>query len=588
MSTATLTQPRKTNMIPFGQPAGVVTRFRLKAERLIALGRVVLAGFSLFAFLVDPAGGRLHRLNSFFLAGYLVYAVAVSAILVNSQTVPARWALPTHIFDLAVFSVMQYLTAGPTSPFFVFFAFALLSGTLRWRWRGALWSAVAAVASFSLIGLYASVSLRDPDFELDRFLIRLVYLIVLGTFLGYMGFYQESEEKVRSRLASWSQHVTRDAEELVGEALGAACAILSAPRLLMIWDEPDEPWTNVVVQEKNGNASWTREAPGSFGRLVAPELANQTFSCSDARSDPCHALISDQQRGEREWTGRVVEPDLRDQFQIVSVASWPLRGEEVKGRLFGLDRPWSLDDLLLGGIVTSLLLSRLDHFYLAGRLRRVAAADERIRLARNLHDGLLQSLTGIALQVQAARRLMEEAPEKAREVLTQVQAQVAGEQRDLRFVIRQLKPHDTAPPESHASVSVSSRVDRYCARVEREWGVRVRLRAAGLDDLEERFGDELYRLVQESVGNAARHAQASAIEVAIEAAPDEVSIRVSDDGRGFPFRGELDLADLDRMKTGPVVLRERVSALGGALSICSAETGSTVRMVIPRGGSETR
>jgi signal transduction histidine kinase len=81
--------------------------------------------------------------------------------------------------------------------------------------------------------------------------------------------------------------------------------------------------------------------------------------------------------------------------------------------------------------------------------------------------------------------------------------------------------------------------------------------------------------------NAARHANASVISVALSVAEDDLKLEVVDDGRGFPFQGTYDLARLDAMNKGPLTLKERVAQLDGDLTLKSMDTGTTLLMRLP-------
>ena len=87
--------------------------------------------------------------------------------------------------------------------------------------------------------------------------------------------------------------------------------------------------------------------------------------------------------------------------------------------------------------------------------------------------------------------------------------------------------------------------------------------------------------------NAARHSRASAVEVDFAVEENQVRILVSDNGRGFPFRGQYDHHALTKMNLGPVTLKERISSLGGTLGIESSEYGARLEIILPlteRGG----
>ncbi len=81
--------------------------------------------------------------------------------------------------------------------------------------------------------------------------------------------------------------------------------------------------------------------------------------------------------------------------------------------------------------------------------------------------------------------------------------------------------------------------------------------------------------------NAARHADASAIGVVVEAGEGGLQLEIVDDGRGFPFRGTYDLNALNEMNRGPLTLKERVAELRGDLRLKSLETGSELSIRLP-------
>jgi signal transduction histidine kinase len=118
-------------------------------------------------------------------------------------------------------------------------------------------------------------------------------------------------------------------------------------------------------------------------------------------------------------------------------------------------------------------------------------------------------------------------------------------------------------------------------RVERQWEIRVRLQLDAPDRLPDDLLEGAYRLVQEGVVNAARHADASVIDVSLSQADGGLRLRVADDGRGFPFRGSYDLEALNRMNAGPLTLKERVAELGGEMIVVSSETGAEILMTLP-------
>ena len=550
-----------------------------RAERLIAAARVALAAFSLLAVRLQPSEpAKYARIAMDLLGAYVVYSLVLFALLLALRTLPSWWRLVTQVLDLAAFLGLMFLTEGPNSPFFVFFTFSLVCATLRWQWRGTLWTAVVAIPAFLVMGLYTSQVLHDSEFDLNIFIMRSAQLVVLAVLLGYLGTYQEKLRTERSRLAAWPRRESGEALEVVRELLDHAAGILQAPRMLMVWEEPEESCTRVACRS-DGKFDLTDEPLGAFGPMVVEPLVGRSFFSTDARSDGAGLVIASP--GERiEWKGAPLDPRLQARFGIGPVLSWSLQGQAFEGRLFALDKQGMTEgDLVLGQIVAGLAVARMDHLALRERLREAAAAEERIRLARDLHDGLLQSLTGVALQLQVSRRLLERDPQAAGERLGEIQAAIAGEQRDLRSFVNRLKP---APSSTSVGWDLRVRLEEVCNRIERQWGLRVKLSNQGpTGELPDPVSEDVFRIVHEALVNAARHAQATALRVDVSRSASAVFITVTDDGHGFSFHGTHDLATLQKIKAGPITLKERISAVGGDLVISSSESGARLAISLP-------
>ena len=559
---------------------GINDSYQGRAERLISAGRVILAAFALFAIWLDPAEPARHAVTTYsLLAGYLLYAIVLALTACYADLNWARPAPVIHALDLLIFAVFMFLTTGPASPFFVFFIFSLVCATLRWQMRGTMYTAAIALGIVIVVAVYPTDFLRDPEFEMDRFVIRIGYLLVVAVLLGYLGAYEQKRRGEISRLAAWPRTVSEEISPLVRETLKHASAILAAPRMLAAWEEEEEPLLHMASWSA-GEFNTTREPPGAFGALVAEPLTGADFLCLDSLA-PAPSVLHTSPSGFQRWQGLPLNPELQRRFSMKAVLSLALQGESITGRLFALDKARLIsDDLLLGAIVAREVSNGLEHFHLLKRLRQTAAAEERIRLARDLHDGLLQSLTGAALQLETVHQLMEKDPQTAQRRLLDIQKLISAEQQNLRSHIRQLKPPYPSLPESDGDLA--DRLKELAGRIERQWGPHVTLDVK-LDRsrLPWAVAHEIYFIVHEALINAARHANASSIHAEIISDQDKMRIVVADNGCGFPFRGRHDHAALTEMNLGPVILRERVASLGGGLTIESGESGTRLEIALP-------
>jgi signal transduction histidine kinase len=208
---------------------------------------------------------------------------------------------------------------------------------------------------------------------------------------------------------------------------------------------------------------------------------------------------------------------------------------------------------------------------LSERSRELSVMQERSRLARDLHDAVTQKLFSIRAHARAAAVLAARDPVDAARVRAEIEvvgALGAEAQAELRAVIDGL-----APPDLEAA-GLAESLRRYAVLAGRAHGVPVTFTAGDLPALGSLAETALYRVAQEALHNALRHAGASGVRVALAKAPRQVILEVSDDGHGFAPEapsGGLGLASM----------RERAAAAGAALTIRSGKTGTVVRMTVP-------
>jgi signal transduction histidine kinase len=206
--------------------------------------------------------------------------------------------------------------------------------------------------------------------------------------------------------------------------------------------------------------------------------------------------------------------------------------------------------------------------------RHSAANQERIRVARELHDGVAQSLAAATFHVRGLRQSAD--PEGVRKGLEEVERLLVNEQRELRLFMQELRPWSAESDE----MTFRQRIVELCERVSALWAVEVELEDT--DDVGQPMAWEVYRLAQEGVINAARHAQPTRIRLAVKRNGEGVSIRIADDGHGFPFEGEYDLTTLELNKIGPVSLKERIASLKGDLLLSTDESGTVLHITLPQ------
>jgi two-component system sensor histidine kinase UhpB len=243
-----------------------------------------------------------------------------------------------------------------------------------------------------------------------------------------------------------------------------------------------------------------------------------------------------------------------------------------------LNRPTPLVPDSIDGIAETEEVARIELAFLrmiqrleAERRRAGSAAlraqeEERARVARDLHDEVNQSLTGLLLRLEAVR---EQAPPELEPALAETRALANQAMGELLSLARQLRP--TALDDLGLAAAIAGQVEQ----VERP-GLTAKLTTDGdFSDLDDDVQLVLYRVAQEALTNAARHSEARHIAVSLRRTGNGVELEVSDDGRGFAF-------EQSEQGLGIGGMRERALLIGAELTIESRpDEGTTVDLHVP-------
>ncbi|MEV5971692.1 sensor histidine kinase [Streptomyces sp. NPDC051921] len=200
---------------------------------------------------------------------------------------------------------------------------------------------------------------------------------------------------------------------------------------------------------------------------------------------------------------------------------------------------------------------------------RRRADEERLHIARELHDSLTHQISVIKVQAEVAVHVARRRGEQVPEALLAIQAAGREASRDLRATLEALRDDATTPPRGLDDLP------ELVARA-RDMGLAASLTVQGeRRDVPAAVDRTVYRIVQESLTNIARHADAATASVRVECRTDAVAIRVDDDGRATPDGAPTP-------GVGLLGMRERVTALGGSLRAAPRENGGfSVRAELP-------
>jgi signal transduction histidine kinase len=213
----------------------------------------------------------------------------------------------------------------------------------------------------------------------------------------------------------------------------------------------------------------------------------------------------------------------------------------------------------------------LENARLHERSRELSIVEERNRLARELHDSVTQRLFGVALAVESAATLLERDPAAAAEELERVRELARAAMEELRAVVFELRP---ASLEAEGLASVLRKHVDVLRRVSAR---PIELSVGNPPPLRAEQAAQVFRIAQEALQNALRHAEAEHIEVRLEDGTGALVLSVADDGRGFDPAARA----VRGRRLGLTSMEERAAELGGTLVIESAEgEGTRVRLEV--------
>jgi signal transduction histidine kinase len=570
-----------------------------RIERILAATRALLALASLFVIWIDPTEPRQYSTIVYGLLALFVFeAVGVLALVRTRRTSSPTFRLAVHSIDVLWPALIAIFTAGPNSPFYLFYTFVLLEAAYRWGLQATLLTALISTGLFMSQSFFTlAKGLTFPGlfrgaYDLNSFVMRGVYLLIMGYLLGYLG---EEEKQLREETAAIARVMTKAHAE--AGVRGTLEAIFE--EILRLFRT--SRGALAVLDHNSGRAYvWhvVQAGPGRKVSLSTSELRPQEGEKSVFET-PCHvwyATRNPKSADPRQYEVYALDDEGRRLFdETWSPPSAIVGGQEVHkflgARTVYADE-WSSVMLLFAPRLQStpeaavrflrtlvLQVSPAIHTaFLTTRLRTRAGALERARVARELHDGVIQSLIGLELEVDVLRRQPDASTVTIVDRLSHIQRILRMEVLNLRELMQHMKPIDIRPTQLLDFLVML--VDKF----QRDTGISSRFVSTLQEiSLPPRVCNQLARIVQEGLVNTRKHSGARKVLVQLGQHDGRLSLVIDDDGCGFDFSGRLTLAELDAIRKGPLVIKERVRAIGGELVVESVPgKGARVEVSLPK------
>lgn len=576
-----------------------------RIERWLATARVFLAASTLVAIRMDPTElGHSWAAYGLFVF-YMANGILILMLLRRREQSTAAFRFLVHAGDVVWPAVISIFAEGPRTPFFLFFFFALAAAAYRWGLWETLGTAAAEVALLWLelllvvhtwLGPSDSLRLRVltglrvnvNEFDPKRLFMLSIYLLVMGLLLGYLA---EQQKHLRAEKAVMTGILSRIRVEsgltgTIQQIFHELMSMYGASRVIVASQEihTERTFVGELIKAKGRSPSefhWL-ESGLKDAKTYLGEFPGQVCYAS-AKGDGWSTLALDSNGNPVPVSDPAPISKLHggQPFDSLVTVSF-LFGSEWRGRIFLFNPSWrgeKQEELRFLLDLVHQIGPAVYNVYLLHRMRRRAGAAERARFARELHDGAVQSLIAVEMQVDVLRRHADAGKPIGGE-LGRIQALLREEVLKLRELMQQMKAIDV---DSQRLLGV---INDTVERFQRETGISARFVTDLAElDMPQRVCREILRIVQEGLVNVRKHSGARHALVRLGSSGDKWSLSVEDDGRGFPFSGRYNQQRMEEDGKGPMIIKERVRLIAGELTVESNPgQGARLEITVPRNG----
>lgn len=572
-----------------------------RTERWLATARVSLTIAALVTLWMEPAREVFYSRGLFWLLTvYLAHGVLVMLLVKFRHQSTRSFRLVVHGADIVWPVLMTVFTTAQRGPFFLFFVFVMAAAAYRWGLWETIGTAVTAVVLLwaeamvvrptiekvanGYLGTLHMPQLGMHQLDSQQLFLTSVYLMVLGLLLGYMA---ENQKKLRAERAVitrvlGSTRVEAGMTATLQEILGEILNIYGARRVVSASQEANS--YRVFLAEVNRGAEgaatlrWHEAPPEQQPAYLFNSPVDALYA--ERTGNGYHSVLLDRagMRVRDVDTGFLVQLAKVESFQSIASVAFVF-GREWTGRVFLFD-PEVIGDreeeLHFLQEFSQQVGPAIYNVYLIRRLRERAGAVERAKFARELHDGAIQSLIAVEMQLDVVRRQSGQAPVVTSE-LHRIQKLLREEVLKLRELMQEMKSFEV--DGERLPGFLADTVERF----RRETGISAEFTCELQNvELAQKVCREIARIVQEGLVNVRKHSGAHHVLVRLAKRSGALQLTVEDDGRGFPFSGRLTQSELESAGKGPMTIRERVRLLEGELTVESNPGhGARIEVRIP-------
>lgn len=545
--------------------SSMIPQLRPSAEvRMISIMRIVLAGVALLAVYIDPLQwGPLPRASHFLLIGYLIYSAMIYVLwLFSASWVPLKLL---HWFDLAWYLILIASTGGSNSLFFFLLFFAILVASFRWGFGPGLRMTITAGLLFAIIGFAAAPP--EPAFELNRFVLRTIYLLTLGYMIAWWGG-SEVTLKHRLRLLKDMGKLSNPRfgiDRTISSVMDRICSFYQAEGCVLVQIMRRESAARITKVDGRGTTSAIKDMGGELAQRLLSPPPNRALIYNKRFRRVQHYDITSGRSSRESSDAAAAIAGVLDTSSFLSVPI--IYRAQPAGRLYiyGSSKTWNYSDVEFVLQVIEHVTPVLDNVRLVDRLASDAAEQERQKLARDIHDSVIQPYVGLQMGLMAVRAKLANGKGGVLADVDELCELSNQEVSQLRGYLDRLKSD-----ESQDAVLFTS-VRRFASKYSSATGIAVEL--SGPEDLQinDRLAAEAFQMIVEGLSNVRRHTSSQRAKIEIDCDEANLILRIINDHA----------SGADTASFRPASITERAMALGGTANVHVNNGRTTVDVRIP-------
>jgi signal transduction histidine kinase len=539
----------------------ILRRESVASERTLADVRVILwLATAVVTFKLPGSPASSYRWLVIGLSIFLAYSLAMWLIV---RYIP-RWiryaAAFSSVFEVWLITLIIWAGASPLTPFYLWYVFYVVSMSLRYGMQISILGLAASIVMYTLV----AANPRDPFVYAPSFVGYTAFLFILAFLFGHMS---ERQRSYQTRLS-------------VVNELGVALASLSTSReiiRLLVNETAELLRANMCWFAPSRNAEdfeFARVSTGVSSVKLSTLMASLGGWAPASILERGQTVVTNSPRKDKALTAEALKA-----APLRSLAAVPLYVRDVPvGVLYVANkqpRGFSGYDIELLDLIAAQAAPLIENVQLWERLKESAASEERLRIARDLHDNFLQTLSAIKLYLERCRILLDKDTEKAKASIERLHEISTEGLADVRSYLSQLRLMGPDPSQFRQAV------ERSALEAAARCGFKVHTELdIAEDSLTPQISLAAFQVMRELLNNVVKHARALNVWISMKSNTGRLEIEVKDDGQGFDLVERRRASEKGHL--GLVGIEERVKELAGEFMLQSdLGNGTTARIILP-------